>query len=717
MVRKFRVVAGAVLVFAGIAAMSTAAHAAPKKPPAKAEPAVPGTPEQAFMAAREAVRVGNRERLTQMVELMRGNPLEVYGDYWVLLTNRANRRTDPDDSDYVAFLAKYDKSYMGERARTDWVKLLGRKGAWDLFEAERAKLVFNDDIEVQCYAALHRVLAKNDPATRDAGIAEALALWLTPREMPEGCNTMAETMISMNRLVDRNVWDRIRILADANLPAPLLRTAVYLPKSQVLDPQQLEAAIKQPVAYLKRGTENATKAERELILIALGRLAKDDPRAAAAYWNGQTLSPAAAAKLARDARAKATKGAKPEGAALEKVSDEPVAVPTIPAGKKPFTESERQWGWAEIGFGGARRLFPDAVKWYGEVSEIQLPDEYLEWMARTGLRAGDWKLTLRAIKDMSAADRRDPTWTYWMARGLREQGKTEDAKLLFESIAGDFSFYGQLAAAELGRVTTIPATGYTPTKEDVAAIAQMPAFQRVISLYRLGLRADGNREWNFNIQKMDDKQLLATAALGRQLELPDRAINTADKTTKLHDFKMRFLSPHYEQVKPQAKAVGLDDAWVYGLMRQESRFIVDAKSVVGASGLMQLMPATARWVAKKIGLTDYNHSQVADLDTNIALGTNYLKIVLDELYDHQALASAAYNAGPGRPRRWRDVKPMEAAIFAESIPLNETRDYVKKVLSNAVYYQALFTGKPASIRERLPMVPARSADEKSTETP
>jgi soluble lytic murein transglycosylase len=122
-------------------------------------------------------------------------------------------------------------------------------------------------------------------------------------------------------------------------------------------------------------------------------------------------------------------------------------------------------------------------------------------------------------------------------------------------------------------------------------------------------------------------------------------------------------------------------------------------------------------VAKKIGMADYQHAQVTDLDTNITLGTNYLKIVLDELYDHQALASAAYNAGPGRPRRWRDVKPMEAAIFAESIPFNETRDYVKKVLSNAVYYQVLFTGKPASIKDRLPLIPPRRADEKGSDTP
>jgi soluble lytic murein transglycosylase len=668
---RLRAGLAACAVVSFLAALGPAPLTAQAAPARKAAAdAIPTDPDQAFLAAREALRVGNRERLKQLVEVFRGQPLEVYGDYWLLLSGRNGRWADPDDSDYLAFLAKWDKSYMAERARTDWLKLLGRKGNWELFEAERTKLVFNDDTEVQCYAVLRKFLANSKD---EATLREANRLWLTPRELPEGCVTMGEKLIGASRFTDRQVWDRLRVLSEANLLPAMQRAAGYLPESQAVDAKTLESLYKAPEKFLKRPTEHATKGQRELTLLALGRVARDDPRNAAAFW-------------------------------------------TV-TGKAPFVESERQWGWGMVGYGAARRLMPEAAKWFSEASDVQLFDDYLQWMARAALRAGDWKLTLRAIKDMSPDQRRESTWTYWMARALREQGKTEDAKALFESIAGEYSFYGQLAVAELGRVTTIPPTGYTPTKEEVAAMGREPGFVRALALYRLGLRAEANREWNFNIQRLDDKQLITVAALGQLNQLPDRAINTADKTRELHDFRLRYLSPHYQQVKPQAANVGLDDAWVYGLMRQESRFIMDARSVVGASGLMQLMPATARWVAKKIGMADYQHAQVNDLDTNIVLGTNYLKIVLDELYDHQALASAAYNAGPGRPRRWRDVKPMEAAIFAESIPFAETRDYVKKVLSNAVYYQVLFTGKPASIKDRLPVIPPRRADEKGSDTP
>jgi soluble lytic murein transglycosylase len=636
----------------------------PAVAPAQARRAEAPSPEDSFLAAREAFRVGQRERLVAAAERLRGHVLEPYGDYWQLLL----KRTDASDADYEAFLARHDNSLLAERARVEWLRVLGKRRAWEQFDAVRRKVAYTEDLEVLCYSALARVVRKEED-----GVREAMALWLTPRELPEGCAAMAEHLIRASRLLDRHVWDRIRALADANQPGALKRAAEYLPDNQALDLRQIDAAFNQPEAWLKRGVDLRTRPQRELALIAVGKLAKSEPREAAAWWT----------KL----------------------------------GKKPFTETEVQWGWAQIGYQAAKRLMAQADDWFAHASEIQLSDEYLQWMARAALRAGDWPLVARAVRDMTPEAQRDPAWVYWLARSHKEAGRAEEARALFESIAPDFSFYGQLAAAEFGRATVIPPVGHQPGKDEVAAIAQLPGFQRALTLYRVGLRADANREWVFTIRGMDDRQLLAAAHLARERDLPDRAINTADKTRATHDFSLRFLSPHAEQVRAQAKALALDDAWVYGLMRQESRFIMNAKSVAGASGLMQLMPATARWVAKKIGLTDYHHGRVNDLDTNIALGTNYLKIVLDELHSHQALASAAYNAGPGRPRRWRDVKPMEAAVFAESIPFNETRDYVKKVISNAVFYEALFSGKPASIKDRLPPVPPRRPDEKSTETP
>lgn len=149
---------------------------------------------------------------------------------------------------------------------------------------------------------------------------------------------------------------------------------------------------------------------------------------------------------------------------------------------------------------------------------------------------------------------------------------------------------------------------------------------------------------------------------------------------------------------------------MYGLIRQESRFIMDARSHVGASGLMQVMPATAKWTAKKIGLSNFTPDQITDKETNVAIGTGYLKLVLDDFGGSLPLAAAAYNAGPSRSRRWREGPVLEAAIWAENVPFQETRDYVKKVLSNTTNYAALITGQPQSLKARLGSVGPRGAN-------
>ena len=287
------------------------------------------TPEEAFIAGREAFRTGNRDKLMLAAEQLRGHPLEMYGEYWLLLL----RRSEIDDADFQSFLARNDKSFLAERARVERLRLLGNRRAWEQFDTERAKLVYTEDIEVLCYSALARVLRKEE-----AGRREAMALWMTPRELPPGCIAMAEQLLTGSRLLDRHVWERIRALADANQLGAIKRTAEYLPDDQALDLRQLESAFNQPGPWLKRGIDLRTRPQRELALLAVGRLAKTDPRDAAEWW--------------------------------KKI------------GKKPFTESEHQWAWAQIAIQAARRLMPEADEWFAEASEIELSDEYLQWMAR-----------------------------------------------------------------------------------------------------------------------------------------------------------------------------------------------------------------------------------------------------------------------------------------------------------------------------------------------
>jgi len=263
----------------------------------------------------------------------------------------------------------------------------------------------------------------------------------------------------------------------------------------------------------------------------------------------------------------------------------------------------------------------------------------------------------------------------------------------------------------------VPPKAAPPTRDEIVGAAGNPGLKRALALLRLNMRVEGVKEWNWTLRGMNDRELLAAAELAARNNVYDRAIAAADRTKGEHDYSLRYMAPFGDQVRPAAQKQSLDDAWVYGLMRQESRFITNAKSTVGASGLMQLMPATARWVAKKVGMNDYTHGKVNDTEVNVLLGTTYMRLVMESLDNHPVLASAAYNAGPGRARKWRADRPLEGAIYAETIPFNETRDYVKKVMSNSVYYSALFEGKPQTLKPRLGVIGPRSDAPKGEDLP
>ena len=371
--------------------------------------------------------------------------------------------------------------------------------------------------------------------------------------------------------------------------------------------------------------------------------------------------------------------------------------------------------WGVIGQFLAKKLDKDAIKAYRlqheQGHQQLLSPESQEWKVRVALREGDWKLVKETIENMTPSVRkRDPAWSYWYARAQKELGEEALAKETFQTLSEQFNFYGQLSREELGLPISIP----KKQAVDEATIKQMAAkkgFARAVRFYDMGLRFEGNREWNWELKGLTDKQLIAVAEHAKRINLYDRAVNTADRTKVEHDFSLRYPTPFKDSLSPIAHGIGLDVNWAYGLIRQESRFIMAAKSNVGASGLMQVMPSTAKYVAKKIGMNHFKVTQLGDMHTNLTLGSNYLNMVLQDLDGSWALASAAYNAGPGRPKAWREKlnRPVEGAIFAETIPFNETRGYVKNVLANANYYAALSTSKPQSLKQRLGVVVPKTA--------
>ena len=359
---------------------------------------------------------------------------------------------------------------------------------------------------------------------------------------------------------------------------------------------------------------------------------------------------------------------------------------------------------AYYGYSASRQARSDAATYYRnayqQYKQLDLPDDVLGWQARAGMRSGDWQLVATAIDRMTHDEQNTSVWQYWRGRAYAAQGDKTSAAAQYRQAASSIDFYGILSKEELGQKVSLPPAAAPSTKEEINVAARNQGFERARKFKALNMILEYNREWNFPLRGMNDRQLLASAEYAHKIGFLDRMINTSDRTQSEFNFKQRYPTPYLNIMNRRAADAGITPAWAYGIIRQESRFVTFAQSSANANGLMQIIPGTARLVARRIGLTNFTDNQIYDIDTNIQLGTAYLGQTRDQLGGSLPLASAGYNAGPGRPPQWRRTlsRSVDGAIYAETIPFSETRDYVKNVMSNMVYYHLMLDGSAPSLK-------------------
>ena len=628
----------------------------------------------------QAFKRGDRKRLSTLLPQAKGHPLEAWAAYWELKA----RLDEASTSEVRSYLSRFAGTYQEDRLRNDWLLLLGSRRDWTTLAEEHPHYRMRDDRELRCYILTVELLEKGPRAAPDLA-DEVRRHWMGMREADDGCTLAADRLYFYKQFTALDIWRKARLMMEHNRPRTA-RNAVYIVAPEVAN---LVAEVNNnALKFLTKHIAAPQKVRQELVVMALVKVAAGDPDGAAKLMKNKW---------------------------------------------QPYlTTEERHWVWGVIGRQSAMHLDDDALDHFARVAQDKdLNDDMLAWKARAALRAGGtpkWQVVESAIQAMSADARRDPTWIYWHARALLARKRVtpqvqQEATASLESMAGVRGFYEQLALEELGRKINAPARPAPPTAEEMDMARSNPSLQRALYAVAMGLRSEGVREWNYatnlvNAQGqsgvMSDRELLAAAQLACDHQVWDRCINTSERTRQVVDFEQRFPMPFKDSVIARARDINLDPAYVYGLIRQESRFVMDARSGVGASGLMQVMPATAKWTARKIGMNSFTADQITDRDTNIAIGTGYLKLVLDSFEGSMPLAAAAYNAGPSRSRRWRAPNDgsgpvLEGAIWAENVPFNETRDYVKKVLSNTTNYAALITGQPQSLKARLGFIGPRNA--------
>jgi len=610
-----------------------------------------------FLDARTAFEKGDRIRLDALAPKLADHVLAPYVEYWQRKLNLDNAT----DAEINAYLARWSKTPLAERLRVDWLKSLGKRGQWAAFGALYPP-PSGEDAELACYGIQYRRQRDGN-----APLADAKPLWFTGQSTPDACEPLFAALIAANELSADDRRARFRLAAEAGNVRLAQSIAVDLPPDERITLREFAPVDANPGAALSRGTEFRWKerAGANLALYALERAARADAAGVRAAWEKQ---------------------------------------------RGRLTDADRSYGNARIAYHAARQQYPLAAQWFREAGSAASTDALRAWRARAALRAGAWPDVLAAIESMPSAEQEESTWRYWKARALSATGRTADALPLYAGLANEISFYGMLSAEALGQRQDLASAPLEATSEALATFGANPSVRRAVKLASLDMRPESQREWLSVVRGLPDDALLLAAEYARREGLYDRAINTAERTSTRHDFNLRYMAPFRAEFIAAAQDNAVDVSLLLGIARQESRFAADIVSSAGAVGLMQLMPPTAKWVAKQLNRPDYRPSQIADASLNTQFGAFYFKYWLERLDRMQPLAAAAYNAGPGRAQAWRAATPLEGAVWVETIPFNETRDYVKKVLANAMVYSRFLDLAYVPLRTRLGTVPPRGSN-------
>ena len=347
----------------------------------------------------------------------------------------------------------------------------------------------------------------------------------------------------------------------------------------------------------------------------------------------------------------------------------------------------------------AKRGMPESLTLLNKA----VPDRDVRyWRVRQALLKSQWQQCIDFLDALTDKEQAQERWKYWRARCLESQGFKAAADRTYASIAGTFGYYGFLAADRLSKNYSIESDQPLVNEAHIQSLRESPGIARAIEYFLVDLPWEGRSEWNKALESSDKQKYIAAASVAESVGWHDRALRAIRTAGEKRALATLFPTPYLDYVKRLSGKFSVSHEYIYAVMRRESAFIRDIKSSAGAVGLMQLMPATARQVGKQLGVKAPRWKLI-ESDLNIQLGVKYLNHLLKRFDGNMVLSTAAYNAGPTRVRKWMADKPIAADIWVETIPFDETRDYVKAVLFNSVVFDSqLGAGTPVKLIDKMP---------------
>lgn len=601
-----------------------------------------------FDSAHQAVRAKEWGSFLSLEAQLRDHPLYYFLRYHYL---KAHLEETPTFQ-VREFINQYGKTAFGDALRPDWLYLLAKQRDWTTFLQVYTPQKSTD---LQCFYAQARL--DTGQATQEA-LQDTKNLWLVGKSQSKACDIAFDYLARSPLMNDTLIWERIGLAMDKGQTQLANTLAKRLSPDRQGWMERWQFMHKNPQAALETFDVVDTPLAGDIVAHGIKRLAKSDFGLAKSYWFRY---------------------------------------------QGRFSPQQKSAVQRQLAFASIEQNHPEAVSWLTTLSAADVDDKLGDQRLIFALNRSDWR-AVASFTAIQPANKEDALrWQYWQARALEQTGKVAEAKRLYQELAKERDYYGFLAANRIGASYSLkdqPIT-FTPAEKD--QLMANFGIKAAYKFYQLGLLVEGRQEWNYTTQQLPQRQQAVAAAVAHQWQWHDRAMTTAAKAEIYDDVGLRFPLPYRANFTAGASAQGIDLAWVYGIARQESLFMTDARSRSGALGLMQLMPATGKMVARKVGLTISDNQTILDIDTNISLGTTYLRQMLDTFNGNYMLATAAYNAGPGRAKRWAGERTcVDADVWVELIPFSETKTYVRRVLFNTAVFETRLGFPQRPIRIALP---------------
>ena len=609
-----------------------------------------------FKQASSALSNNNMSHFARLLTQLDGYPIKPYLEY----DHFVKRLSQAKVPEVQAFLDEYKDYPFTFALRGKWLSVLAARQDWSNY------LVFFDNrnyTRLKCIAFQARLKL----GRLDNILPEIQKIWLRGSSQPNECNQPFKYFLSHHAEPNKVIWLRIEKAFNARRPA----LAQYLGKNfNKADQRSLNLwyeAHQRPEKALRNLTKVVdSDINRKIIVHSIIRLARKNGSSARNFW----------------------------------LNMEP---------KFNFSLQQQHSIIQRIALSSAHQRLAIAAELLEGLPKDLKNDHTFLLLAQIHLKQQNWTLLIQTINQMPATLQGKNEWQYWLARATEALGDQVGASALFLTLSKKPTYYGFLAADKLMKPYNIVQENANELAvlDEPALLQKNQHMLRARELFFINRVTDANREWYKAIKHLSPPEIKQAATLASSWNWHNSAIRTVAKTRHRSDYNLRFPMPYRQKVLMHATAKQLDPSIVYGVMRRESLFDSNAKSSAGALGLMQLMPATARSVAKGLGLKRPRQADILKIENNINFGTQYFRTVLNRFGNNISLAAAAYNAGPSNVKRWLPSdKTMPADLWVALIPYKETRHYVEAVLAYATVFDT-FLGKEIRISSRMMDIKSR----------